>query len=59
VKPPGHSLFYNEDMSEKFPFSWTDNPWHYKGMRMEDLSADDKRIVKVLERFSINYLLRI
>ena len=30
VKELGHLLFYNEDGSTKFPFSWTDNPWRYK-----------------------------
>ena len=52
VKEIGRSLFYNEDESTKFPFSWTDNPWRYKDMKREELSVVDREVVEVLMRFS-------
>jgi len=42
VKWSGHSLFYNDDGSPKFSFSWTDNPQRYKGMKKEELLAEDR-----------------
>jgi len=52
VKEPGRSYFYNDDGSTKFPFSWTDNPWQYKDMKMERLSVADKEVVETLMKFS-------
>jgi len=52
VKEPGCSLFYNEDGSTKFPFSWTDNLWRYKDMKREELSVVDREVMEVLMRFS-------
>jgi len=42
VKEVGRSYFYNDDGNIKFPFSWTDNPWRYKDMKMERLSVTNR-----------------
>ncbi|QCE10257.1 hypothetical protein DEO72_LG10g1485 [Vigna unguiculata] len=52
VKEASCSHFYNEDRITKFPFSWTDNPWWYKDMKKEELSARDRGVVEILGRFS-------
>ncbi|QCD83328.1 hypothetical protein DEO72_LG2g3672 [Vigna unguiculata] len=48
VKEAGRPYFYNDDRSTKFPFSWTDNPWRYKNMKIEKLSVTDKEVVEML-----------
>ena len=58
VKESGRSHFYNKDRSTKFPFSWTDNPWRYKDMKKEELSASDRGVMEILGRFSNNFPLR-
>jgi len=52
VKQLGRPLFYNEEGSTKFPFSWTTSPRHYKGTKKEELLIDDKRVVEILRGFS-------
>jgi len=44
VKEVGRLYFYNDDRSTKFLFSWTDNPWRYKDMKIEKLSMADKEV---------------
>ncbi|QCD86570.1 hypothetical protein DEO72_LG3g1094 [Vigna unguiculata] len=48
VKEPRRSYFYNTDGSTKFPFNWTDNPWHYKDMKGEKFSLADREVVETL-----------
>jgi len=52
VKEAGRSYFYNDDRSIKFPFSWTDNPWRYKDMKIERLLVADKEVVETLMKFN-------
>ena len=52
VKEAGRPYFYNDDRSTKFPFSWTDNPWRYKNMKIEKLSVTDKEVVEMLMKFN-------
>ncbi|QCE10330.1 hypothetical protein DEO72_LG10g1560 [Vigna unguiculata] len=52
VKQVGRSYFYNDDGSTKFPFSWTNNPWRYKDMKIEKLSVVDKEVVETLMKFN-------
>jgi len=42
----------NADGSTKFPFSWTGNPWRYKDMSTDELSAADREVVEVLMKFT-------
>ncbi|QCE04188.1 hypothetical protein DEO72_LG8g2221 [Vigna unguiculata] len=48
----GKSYFLNTDGSTKFPFSWTGNPWRYKDMNTNELSAADREVVEVLMKFT-------
>jgi len=52
VKEEGRSHFLNADGSTKFPFSWTGSPSRYKDMGIDELSAVDKEVVKVLMKFT-------
>ena len=52
VKEARRSYFYNDDGSTKFPFSWTDNPWRYKDMKIEKLVVADKEVVETLMKFN-------
>ena len=52
VKPACHSFFYDNNGCTKFPFYWTDNQSCYKGTKKEELSMEDRQIMKVLEKFS-------
>ena len=52
MKGVGKSYFYNDDRNTKFPFSWTDNPWRYKGMKLKELSVADKEVVETLMKFT-------
>ena len=52
VKEGGKSYFLNTDGSTKFPFSWTGNPWRYKDMNTNELSAADREVVEVLMKFT-------
>jgi len=52
VKEGGRPYFFNVDGSTKFPFSWTGNPWRYKDMKPDELSATDKEVVEVLMKFT-------
>ena len=52
VKESGHSYFYNDDGSTKFPFSWIDNPRRYKDMKREELSIFDREVVETLMKFN-------
>jgi len=52
VKEPRRSYFYNTDGSTKFPFNWTDNPWHYKDMKREKLLLADREVVETLMEFN-------
>ncbi|QCE03490.1 hypothetical protein DEO72_LG8g1515 [Vigna unguiculata] len=52
VKDGGRLYFFNDDGSTKFPFSWMDNPWRYKDMKLEKLSVADKEVVEVLMKFT-------
>jgi len=47
VKEGGRSYFFNADGSTKFPFSWTGNPWRYKDMNTNELSATDREVVEL------------
>ena len=52
VKESGCSYFYNDDRTTKFPFSWTDNPWHYKDMKRVELLVVDREVVETLMKFN-------
>jgi len=52
VKGVGKSYFDNDDRSTKFHFSWTDNPWRYKDMKLKELSVADKEVVETLMKFT-------
>ncbi|QCD87419.1 hypothetical protein DEO72_LG3g1955 [Vigna unguiculata] len=52
VKEGGRSYFLNAYGSTKFPFSWTGNPWQYKDMSTNELSAADKEVVELLMKFT-------
>ena len=52
VKEGGRSYFFNADGSTKFPFSWTGNPWRYKYMNTDELSAADREVVEVPMKFT-------
>jgi len=51
VKEGVRSYFFNKDGSTKFPFSWTGNPWRYKDMNANELSAANREVVEVLMKF--------
>jgi len=58
VQSTSHLLFDDNNVITKFPFYQTDNPWRYKGIQNEDLSMEDRHIVRVLENFVISCLLK-
>jgi len=52
VKEGRRSHFLNAVGSTKFPFSWMGNPWRYKDMSTDELSAADREVVEVLMKFT-------
>jgi len=52
VKQAGRSHFYIDDRRTMFPFYWTNNPWRYKGMMMEELSRAAREVVDVMMQFN-------
>ena len=52
VKEGGRSHFLNAYGSSKFPFSLTGNPWRYKDMSTDELSAADREVLEVLMKFT-------
>jgi len=52
VKEGRRPYFLNADGSTKFPFSWTGNPWRYKDMNPDELSAANREVVEVLMKFT-------